>query len=199
MKPLVVRRSAMKMWLMAMAGIPLLVISLDVLTNRRITNWLRELIFRPEDTQIYEPRDVIFAWAMGLFAGFLVLWGLKELFIPTRVVECTYKGLALKLSGPFRPPTVVNWEAIDDVFGAEVVDEGAKVPLLVVKVLDREGIPEHPWGARWIEEDRLGVLAEDWSRDPRVIAEKIIDCAVQFAREERQDRDYRMLTAMEEE
>ena len=54
-----VKRSAVKMWALAMAGIPLLVISLDVLTNRRITNWLREIIFKPEDTQIYEPRDVI--------------------------------------------------------------------------------------------------------------------------------------------
>lgn len=199
MTPLVVKRSAAKMWLMAMAGIPLLVISLDVLTSRRITNWLRELIFRPEDTQIYEPRDVIFAWAMGLFAGFLVLWGLKELFIPTRVVECTYRGLALKLSGPFRPPTVVSWKVIDDVFGGEVVDEGAKIPLLVVKVLDRDGIPDHPWGARWIGEDRLGVLAEDWPHDPGAIADKIIDCAVQFARVEAQERRDGMSSAIREE
>ena len=85
---LVIKRSALKMWLMAMAGIPLLIISLDALTNRRITNWLREIVFNPEDTQIYEPRDVIWAWVMVLFAGFIVLWGLKELFIPTVVIEC---------------------------------------------------------------------------------------------------------------
>ena len=79
---LVVKRSALKMWLMALAGIPLLVISLDVLTNRRITRWLTDIIFRPDDIQIYEPRDVIWAWVMALFSGFIVLWGLKELFFP---------------------------------------------------------------------------------------------------------------------
>jgi hypothetical protein len=180
----VVKRSAVKMWLLAMAGIPLLVISLDVLTNRRITNWLREIVFRPEDTQIFEPRDVIFAWAMMLFAGFLVLWGLKELFAPTRVVECRPEGLALKVNGPFRRPTVIPWVNIDDVCGTETVDEGTTVPLLSVRVLDRGDLPDHPWGARWVTSREIALLAEDWPRDPDGVATGIVDYAVEAAREE---------------
>lgn len=184
----VVRRSAVKMWLLAMAGIPLLVISLDVLTNRRITNWLREIIFRPEDTQIYEPRDVIFAWAMMLFAGFLVLWGLKELFAPTRVVECRPEGLALKVNGPFRAPSIVPWVDIDDVYGTESVDEGTRVPLLAVRVLDHGDLPDHPWGARWVSRNELAVLAEDWSKDPSDVAARVVDYAIEAAREETRAR-----------
>ena len=195
----VVKRSAVKMWLMAMGGIPLLVISLDVLTNRRITNWLREIIFRPEDTQIYEPRDVIFAWAMLLFAGFLVLWGLKELFIPTRVIECKPEGLALKLSGPLRPPSVVRWDDVDDVYPGEIRDEGARVPLLIVKVLSRDALPDNPWGARWLDDERLGMLAEDWSRSPRVIADAIIDCAVELASIETKVQADHLSAALEDE
>lgn len=199
MTPLVVKRSALKMWLMAMAGIPLLVISLDVLTNRRITNWLREIIFRPEDTQIYEPRDVIFAWVMMVFAGFIVLWGLKELFVPTRIVECRYGGLALKVNGPFRPASLVPWDVIDDVSSDVVVDEGTKVPLLVVRVLERGSLPADPWGARWFGHNQLGVLAEHWTQDPEVIAGKIIDCAVDYARVEARERADGMMAATEEE
>ncbi len=196
---LVVKRSALKMWLMALAGIPLLVISLDVLTNRRITNWLREIIFRPEDTQIYEPRDVIWAWAMALFAGFIVLWGLKELFLPTRVVECRYDGLALKVNGPFRQSSLIEWADIDDVFGAEIEDEGDRLPLLMVRVLDREGLPDQPWGARWVHHDELGVLAQDWPRDPGEIAREIIEFAVEMARSETREGRARLAAAMEEE
>ncbi|HLF44515.1 MAG TPA: hypothetical protein VI980_10070, partial [Acidimicrobiia bacterium] len=65
----VVQRSAIRMWLLAIGAIPLLIIAVDVLTNRRITNWLREILFTPADTQIYEPRDVIYAWAILLFAA----------------------------------------------------------------------------------------------------------------------------------
>ncbi|HUF16103.1 MAG TPA: hypothetical protein VMQ46_09440 [Acidimicrobiia bacterium] len=184
----VVRRSALKMWLMAMGGIPLLIISLDVLTERRITRWLTDLIFRPEDVQIYEPRDVIYAWAMLLFGGFLVAWGLKELFLPTKVVECRDDGLAVRINGPLRGPSVIPWNNIRDVGGAEIDDEGDMVPLLVVSVFGRENLPDNPWGARWVEERELGVMAQDWQEDPDLVAEQIADYAVDAVKRHKRER-----------
>ncbi len=195
---LVVKRSSLKMWLMALGGIPLLVISLDVLTNRRITRWLTEIIFRPDDIQIYEPRDVIWAWVMALFSGFIVLWGLKELFIPTKVVECRHDGLAFKLSGPFRPVSVVPWEELDDVSGGVVVDEDEEVPVLLVKVLTREHLPAHPWGARWVESDKLAILAQDWGQDPSEVASQVVDYAVAVAREDTRAERERILAGLEQ-
>jgi hypothetical protein len=184
----VVRRSAIKMWLMAMGGIPLLIISLDVLTERRITRWLTDLIFRPEDVQIYEPRDVIYAWAMLLFGGFLVVWGLKELFLPTKVVECRDDGLAVRINGPLRGPSLIPWNNIRDVGGAEIDDEGDMVPLLVVSVFGRENLPDNPWGARWVEERELGVMAQDWEEDPDLVAEQIADYAVDAVKRHKRER-----------
>ncbi|MGD2043447.1 MAG: hypothetical protein PVJ28_07330 [Acidimicrobiia bacterium] len=181
----VVRRSALKMWLMAMGGIPLLIISLDVLTERRITRWLTDLIFRPEDVQIYEPRDVIFAWAMFLFAIFIVIWGLKELFVPTKVLECTDQGLSIKVSGPFRAPSVITWDNIRDVGGAEIEDEGDVIPLFVVGVFNRDELPDNPWGARWVDERDLGILAQDWGEDPQTVAERVADYAVEAVKRQR--------------
>lgn len=183
----VVRRSALKMWLMAMGGIPLLVISLDVLTERRITRWLTDLIFRPEDVQIYEPRDVIFAWAMFLFGALLVVWGLKELFVPTKVLECRDEGLAVKIHGPFRGPSLLSWNNIRDVGGSEVDDDGDIIPLLVVSVFDRDDLPRNPWGARWVAERELGIMAQDWEEDPQRVAERIADYAVDAVERERRD------------
>jgi hypothetical protein len=180
-----IRRSALKMWLMAIGGIPLLIISLDVLTERRITRWLTDLIFRPEDVQIYEPRDVIFAWAMFLFASFLVIWGLKELFLPTKVLEARDEGLAIKVNGPFRPPTVIAWDNIRDVGGADIEDEGDVIPLFVVGVFDRGDLPDNPWGARWVDERDLGMLAEDWSEDAQDVAEQVADYAVEAVKRQR--------------
>lgn len=184
----VVKRSAIKMWLLAMGGIPLLVISLDVLTNRRLTNWLREILFNPEDTQIYEPRDVIWAWAMLLFAGLLVAWGLKELFAPTKVIECRDPGLALKVNGPFRGPTIVPWEMIDDVRAIDVEDEGDLLPMLSISLLGRGELPDDPWGARWVGERQLAILAEDWADPPADVASRIADYAVDAARRQSRQR-----------
>ncbi|MEX1043689.1 MAG: hypothetical protein WD020_03535, partial [Acidimicrobiia bacterium] len=69
MKPVVIRRSAVRMWTLALAGVPFVVLAVDVLTRRRLTDALREILFRPEDTQLFEPRDVIWAWVMLICGG----------------------------------------------------------------------------------------------------------------------------------
>ena len=178
----VVRRSAVKMWLLAIGAIPLLVVSFDVLTKRRITDWLRGIIFAPADTQIYEPRDVIWAWAMLIFSIAVVAWGLKELFVPTKVIECLDRGLALKLRGPFRPADVVPWPDMVSVRSGRIEDDGERLPVLMVTVLARGELPELPWGARWVEGRVLGVLAQDWQQSPKDVADRVSDYALDVAR-----------------
>lgn len=188
MKNVKVRRSGWKMWGMAIGAIPLLVIGVDVLTNRRLTNWLREQLFRPDETQIYEPRDVIWAWAMVFFAGIVVLWALKELFAPTSMVEAQQNGLALKLRGPFRRTDLIPWDQIRGVRGSEIDDEGEILPLLAVEVVTRGNLPEHPWGARWLDERVIGILAQDWPQDPSDLADGISDYAIAAVSEEQRKR-----------
>jgi hypothetical protein len=172
------------MWLLAIGGIPLLVIAVDVLTSRRITNWLRELIFTPEDTQIYEPRDVIWAWAILLFAVFIVFWGLKELFRPTKVLEAKDDGLHVRMRGPFRPADLIPWRNITDIGAGEITDEGDVLLLLRISLVERGDLPDHPWGARWLEPKVLGLLAEDWATPPSKVAEQIGEFAVSAAARE---------------
>lgn len=175
----------MRMWLLAMAGIPLLVISLDVLTNRRITNWLRELIFTPEGTQIYEPRDVIWAWVMAAFAAFLLAWGLKELFAPTTIIESGEQGLRLKLGGPGRSPVLVPWGEVSEIRAGAIDDGDApRVPVLVLGLTEPRRIGDNPWGARWLHSGELAILAEDWSEDPQAVAHRLTDHALAVANEE---------------
>ncbi len=183
-----VKRSAWKMWLMAIGGIPLLVISLDVLTNRKLTDQLREMLFRPDQTQIYEPRDVIWAWGMLLFGAIVVIWGLKELFFPTRIIEAKPYGLAVRLSGPLQKPTLIPWENIKDVAAIEIDDEDSVLPLFGIELITRGDLPDHPWGARWLEERLLGVLAQDWSTNPGDVADQIGTYAVDVAVAQRKAR-----------
>ena len=87
MSEVVVRRSAWRMWLTSLVATPLIVLAVDVLTQRRITNSLRDLLFRPDDTQLFEFRDVVWAWAILLVAGGVAIWALRELIVPTKVVS----------------------------------------------------------------------------------------------------------------
>lgn len=183
-----VKRSAWKMWFMALGGIPLLVMSIDVLTNRKLTNQLREMLFRPDQTQIYEPRDVIWAWAMLLFGVIVVGWGLKDLFYPTRLVEARPTGLAVRLRGPFRKPSLIPWEQIKDISAIEIEDEDALLPLLGIELATRGDLPQHPWAARWLDEGLVGVLAQDWSKRPAQVVAEIEKYAVEVAVAQRKAR-----------
>lgn len=189
----VVKRSAVRMWLLAMAGIPLLVVSLDILTSRRITNWLREMIFTPENTQIYEPRDVIWAWAMALFAGFLVLWGLRELFMPTKVVESTDQGIWLNVGGPLRKPDLVPWDEVSAIRAGQLEDEDhTKTQVLILAITDPGRLPDNPWGARWIADEQIAVLAEDWGETADAVAQRLTDHALSVAQERARERTARL-------
>ena len=47
-----------------------------------------------------------------------------------------------------------------------------------------EELPDHPWGARWVETRTLGLLAQDWSIAPARAAEQLGQYAVEAAQRE---------------
>jgi hypothetical protein len=172
------------MWLLALAGIPLVVLGLDVLYRRRITGFFSSLVFNPNEPQLFEPRDVIWAAVILLIGIILSGFGLKELLSPKPVLTAGPSGLGLRLAGPFRAPVTLPWEVVDDI-GAEVVDDdGDLVPVLWVRLADRELIPADPWGARWIDESTLAVLASDWELPAPVVAERVTEVAMAVSREQ---------------
>ena len=182
----VVQRSAVRMWLLAMGGIPLLVIAVDVLTSRRITNWLRELMFTPEDTQIYEPRDVIWAWALLFFSVFLVLWGLKELFMPTKVIEAREDGLADQAPWTVPPSRSHPLGQHRGHRARRDPGRGGCVAFSSRSSWRAAGsCPSTPGGrAGWRGQRTLGLLAQDWSITPARAAEQLGQFAVEAAQRE---------------
>ncbi|NIP80253.1 MAG: hypothetical protein GWM90_13930, partial [Gemmatimonadetes bacterium] len=54
-----------------------------------------------------------------------------------------------------------------------------------VKVFDRSVLPDEPWGARLVADDTIALLADDWERDPSVVAAEVAELALAVARRER--------------
>ncbi|MEX2278943.1 MAG: hypothetical protein WEA76_02515 [Acidimicrobiia bacterium] len=181
MKPVVIRRSAVRMWTLALVGVPFVVLAVDVLTRRRLTDALRAILFRPEDTQLFEPRDVIWAWVMLICGGMMVVFGLKELMFPTAVIEANGSGLRLKLSGPLRPPSILSWAEIDDIGSGSVADQGDRLPVMWIRLFDPTLLPDQPWGARWLDETTMALLASDWDRTAARAAEEVTALALAVA------------------
>lgn len=187
MSELVVRRSAWKMWRISIVAIPFIVLAVDVLTQRRITNALREVLFRPDDTQLFEFRDVVWAWVMLAVAGGLAIWGLRELIAPTKLIEANSAGVRLQVTAPFRRPLFVAWPDIDDIGSARVDDEGEVLPVLWLRFTSPEIGPDDPWSARWMDDTTLAMLASDWEADPIDVAEDLAEVAIAAARSQREE------------
>jgi hypothetical protein len=162
MEPFVVRRSAWKMWGVSLMGVPMVVVALDLLTQRRLTNMLRDILFRPEDTQLPEPRETVWAIALLVVGLVVTAWGLKELLAPTKVVVADKDGLSVKIRGPFRPPLHLPWSDVDDLGSATVEDDGEQLPVMWIRVSESVEVPSDGWGARPIDDRTMAVMALDW-------------------------------------
>jgi len=178
MSELSVQRSGLRMWLLALSGIPLMVIGLDILYRRRIIAFFTEAVFASNDPQLVEPRDVIWAIFLLVLGAVLSGFGLKELLAPRAVVKADAGGLQLRIAGPLRGPVVIPWTALEDVGAEELEDDGDLVSVMWLKFTDPSVAPADPWGARWIDDKTLAILATDWELPANKVAEKVADIAV---------------------
>ncbi len=173
MEAVKVRRSALRMWGLALAGIPLLVIGADVLMQQRLLGPLQTALFPEDKLQTFEARDVIWAWALVAAGVLLVGFGLKELIFPRKVVVLSREGVRLAVAGPFRPAVLVPWEQMEEAGAERLLVEDEPVPALILTIGGETALPEQPWGARWLADGRLGLLASDWEQPAEAVAEQI--------------------------
>jgi hypothetical protein len=127
---------------------------------------------------LIEPRDIIWALFLLALGATLSGFGLKELLAPRAIVKADATGLRLRIAGPLRGPVVIPWEALDDIGAEALEDDGDLVSVMWLKFADPSVAPTDPWGARWIDDKTLAVLASDWEMPANVVAEKVADIAV---------------------
>ncbi|CAN5837347.1 hypothetical protein BH23ACT5_BH23ACT5_14630 [soil metagenome] len=180
-EPLVVRRSTLRTWLIALAGIPALVIGIDIVWRRRIVAWLTERIFT-SDPQLLEFRDEIWAWALVVMGGAVVIWGLKELFDPVPVLRTDDEGVHIRMLGPFRPVTTLPWDSLHDVDAGSLEDDGDPLDVLVIEVNDGALLPLNPWAGRRFDEHTLALYSLEWDTSAEDVAEILSSQALAVAR-----------------
>jgi hypothetical protein len=165
--------SAWKVWLLAILGVPFLLIGVDFFFEQRLFGWFRELIYGTEELPAFEPRDLVLATLFVVVGAALILWGLKELVFPKKVLLADEEGIRLAVAGPFRPPILIPWSVLTDVSYEVVGDEGDDRPSVLIEVADRAGLPDHPWGARWVGRSELLIDTGGWSPDASDIVESL--------------------------
>ena len=173
-----VRRSGLRMWLLSLAGVPLLVLGVDVLRSRRIFTFFQNLIWPNGNPELLEPRDYIWAVALIVVGLTLATFGVTELINPRPVLATNPEGVWLRVGNPFSSLRLVPWNELVDVGAEQLDDEGDVVPALLLTVDDPSKLPVHPWGARWLEPNTLAILTSDWEEGAQAAAAKIAEAAM---------------------
>jgi hypothetical protein len=177
----VVRRSPWKVMSIGLVGVPFVLLVVDYVWNvaglfDRIIDWS----YGAKDPEAWEPRDDIFAALLLLVGGLMVLFAIKELIAPRRLLQASSDGLRLPLSGPFGRRTSIGWLQVGDI--------ETEPHAIVLHLAHAGGIPEDPWGARWTGDRTLRIPTWWWDRPPETvldeIAEKGLPDAAQRRREE---------------
>lgn len=170
------------MWLLSLAGVPMLVLGVDVLRGRRIITFFQTLIWHERTPEVLEARDYIWAMALIVVGLLLALFGVAELINPRPVLAVNEEGLWLRVGHPFSRLKLVPWSDVVDVGADELDDEGDVIPVFLVELADRNQLPEHPWGARWLDQKTLAILSSDWEEGAPQVADRVTHAAMEASR-----------------
>ena len=112
MTTLRVGRSPMRMWLIALAGVPFVVMAADFMARRRILNWFVQLIYGERTPDAFEARDTLWAVVFLVVGATFIVLGLKELIFPRPVLVADEETTRWALRGPFRALVEIPWDSI---------------------------------------------------------------------------------------
>lgn len=172
---LVVRRSALLMWLLAVSGVPFIIFGVDILFERRLATLLTDYIYPSERVTAppFETHDLAWAWVLLVVGFALTTWALKELIAPRRVVHADHHGVSLAVAGPFSAPAKLPWSAVEGFEASTEIDGGGTFAGLRVGILEEERVPRRPWGARWVEPGVLAIAANEWDLSVDHVADQL--------------------------
>ncbi|MFZ0492896.1 MAG: hypothetical protein WAM81_06815 [Acidimicrobiia bacterium] len=174
MKRVEVVRSALRVWLLSLAGIVFALMGLDVLSSGRFVSAFGKLIYGTEQIPTFEPRDRIFALLAVVGGLVLIVWGLRDLVAPRKLVSAGEDGLRLAVGGPLAKATLIPWSEVTDISSEVIDDDGQLIRALLVQVEDPSRLPSDPWSARWVGSHTLMIEAINWSRPVEGVATDLL-------------------------
>lgn len=172
-KPLEVERSALRVWAWALLGVPFVLLGVDVLGEGRFVNLFGTLVYGSESMPPFEPRDRLFALATLVAGLILVIWGLRELLLPRKVIVADEEGMKLAVAGPLRRGIRVPWDEIESVEATSLDEDGEVVHALLIGLAKPSRLPADPWGARWADRRTLLIEAIGWAHPAQSVATEI--------------------------
>ncbi len=171
METITVYNSSRRSWLIALSGMVLAALALDLLVWNSLVAGLAERVYQGEE--VLEARERVWAGIILAAGAVLIVWGTVSGIRLRPVLIVAPDGLHLALRGPFRSLHLLPWRWIEGVFAQPTNDDGSRLSSLTIvlhPIYLGHDLPWDPWGARWTGSRILRVLASDWSVRAEVVS-----------------------------
>ena len=171
MEAITVYNSSRRIWIVALLGVLLIAVALDLLVWNGVVAMMADRVYQGEE--VLEARERVWAGIMLVAGGTLLVWGIVAAIRIRPVLIAGPDGLQLALRGPFRPLDFLQWHSIEGVFSQPVADQGSLLSSLTIVLAPSDAeqtLPRDPWGARWTGTRVLRVLTSDWSVRAEVVS-----------------------------
>lgn len=178
--PLVVRRSAVRLVLLGVAGLLLIVTAIDLLGGHWVSVPPETTLVDVDDPegasqltsrgQVTSRTQRIWGYSFVVLGGAATIGAIVSLASTRPLAVIDGDGISLRIAGPGRPLSDIPWQRVRSIrSGVEGVDDDT-VPVLVLE-LDRipSDLPVDPWEARW-SGSTLTVFTGSWAPPAETIA-----------------------------
>ena len=182
-----VGRSPLRMFAFALIAVPMILLAVDMGLSYRFypfpeTTTENVQITQEDGTVVdstrdrYTPvgwsqrkRDIGWAIVLGLGGLVLLLWSLRNLIVPRRLLVADEDGLSIAIAARRHPPLRVAWEDVAEIRSGIWEDDGGPVPVLSIRFLDPLLMPLAPRAAA-VDTPWLHLFAEEWDRPAHQVA-----------------------------
>jgi len=182
-----VARSPLRMFAFALVAVPMILLAVDMAfsyqyypfpetTTENIQTTADDGSVVEATREKYTPvgwsqrkRDISWGVALGGGGVVMLLWSLRNLIVPRRLLVADEHGLNIAVGNRRRPPFRLAWEDVDEVRSGIWQDDGGSVPVLSIRLRDPLQMPRTPRAAA-VDTPWLHLFAEEWDRPAHQVA-----------------------------
>lgn len=169
MRRVVVTRAPLRLWVLALAGVIMMVLAFDAVIGERILPAFGRVVYGPEEAPLQGEELLVWAFAFGIGGAVLAGWALRELVVPRWILAADETGLELpRAEGR---AWSVPWNRVIDLSLGQLMELDGPIRALFVVLEDPSGIPDQLRGLVRVDHWTLAVHASGWSEPPEVVLE----------------------------
>ncbi len=167
MRRVVVTRAPLRLWILALAGVIMMVLAFDAVIGERILPTFGRVVYEPEEAPPQGEELLVWAFVFAISGAVLAGWSVREIIARRRIFAADETGL--ELPRPGGASWTVPWSRVIDLSLGQLMEPDGPLPALLVVLEDPSEMPDQLRGMARVDRWTLAIHASGWSMSPETV------------------------------